>query len=1140
MKFRHAKHETVWILLTEGCISERRLRYEFKLDPDQIDTLRHELIDIKGWVVAEPKGILRWVGTKGRLPAEAPPLPEASPAEPLAAAPPESDTSNELPASERRQLTVMFCDLVGSTPLSTQLDPEDMQNLIAAYHRAVTPAIEKYNGYIAQYMGDGILVYFGYPQARETDAERAIIAGRAVVDTLPQLNAELAINLPEDLAVRIGIATGAVVVGEIIGEGDSQQRAVVGETPNLAARLQGLAPANGLVVSNLTKELADDSFEFQDLGEPELKGIDERIRVWLVGGEKNRTFESETGAADKLSPLVGRQEELGLLLRAWQQSCDGLGQVVAISGEAGIGKSRLVEAITTEVKNAGRARINLRCSPYYTNSVLYPVVEMLHHMLEWTDKDDAPTKLTKMETLVSGYRFSTDETIPLIASLLALPLPQDSYPALTMTPQQQRLRTLDMVIAWLLEEAERHPLLIVWEDLHWVDASTMELLEMMIEQCPTVSVLNVLAFRPEFVPTWPQRTHTITLNLNRLEKVEVEALIRVQTSGKTLPPEVVNHIANRCDGVPLYVEELTRAILMSDSLQETDDCFELKAPLEELLIPATLQDSLMARLDRVPAVRSVAQLGAVFGREFAFEMLKASGMIEEPALRDGLGQLVEAGLLYQRGRPPESKYMFKHALIQDAAYQSLLRRTRQSYHEQIASLLSSHFHEQMETHPEILAHHYLESGNSSQAIHFLLKAGQLAVQHSANHEAVGHLDKALALLLEHGQDPHRELVIQRLRGTSLMAIKGYGAPETVEAFHRARQLCFEVEDDSIHQVLFGVWISELTRANHSAAYEIANDMQKLEGQSADIYAPHAGHVASAVSLLHQGHLIEAREHFHPSLKIHRRFNIASRQSYTRLYGMDNAAATHSYGAWCEWFLGYPDRALEQRQKALEAAKASNHSYSLCRALYLCAVVNQLCGDWQTVFEETEILIQTAREHGLSMVVSLGQIMHGAASAALGDSDGQEAKITEALQGYSTTGARFQSPYHHALLAEVQSRKGDLHSALESINDAQKIIQLTGEHYYSAEIHRLTGEFTRANSNQHSEAETRFMQALELARSQNSKGLELRSACSLARLWLETKKKTAAYDLLSSVYSGFTEGFETRDLQDANNLLEELS
>ena len=341
----------------------------------------------------------------------------------------------------------MFCDLVGSTPLSTQLDHEDLQNLITAYHQTVTPAIEQYNGYIAQYMGDGILIYFGYPQAQETDAERAVIAGRAVIDTLPQLNAELAISLPDDLAVRIGIATGPVVVGEIIGEGDSQQRVVVGETPNLAARLQGLAPANGLVVSNLTKELADESFEFQDLGEPELKGIDERSKVWLVTGAKNHAFESETGAANKLSPLVGRQEELGLLLRAWQQSCDGLGQVVAISGEAGIGKSRLVEAITTEVKNAGRTRINLRCSPYYTNSVLYPVVEMLHHMLGWTDKDDALTKLTKVETLISGYRFSTDETIPLIASLLALPLPENRYPALNMTPQQQQLPTLDIVIA---------------------------------------------------------------------------------------------------------------------------------------------------------------------------------------------------------------------------------------------------------------------------------------------------------------------------------------------------------------------------------------------------------------------------------------------------------------------------------------------------------------------------------------------------------------------------------------------------------------------------------------------------------------------------------------------------------------------
>ncbi|MFP6747125.1 MAG: adenylate/guanylate cyclase domain-containing protein, partial [Alphaproteobacteria bacterium] len=787
------------------------------------------------------KKLLRAIAALADNPAdgggESVPVDEATPAETTQPAPqaaPQSGATASAPG-ERRQLTVMFCDLVGSTELSTRFDPEDMQDILRAYQDTCAKVFQLFDGFIAKYTGDGILIYFGYPQAHEKDAERAILAGLAVIEAMPKLKLTVPQAQKTELAVRIGIATGTVVVGEIIGEGTAQEFAVVGETPNLAARLQGLAPSNGMVISELTRQLAGDGFECLDLGEQALKGIDEPMAAWQVTGELDSEFDDETGSAKDAPPLVGRQEELGLLLRAWQQSKEGSGQVVSISGEAGIGKSRLTEAISAEVRNGGFTRITLRCSPHHTNSALYPIIAQLRRAMGWTGDDDGESKLAKMETVLSGYQFSTEETVPLIAALYALPLPEDRYPPLTLSPPQQRLATLDTVLAWFLEEAEQNPVLAVWEDIHWADPTTLEQLAMMIEQCPTAPILNVLTFRPEFVPAWPTRSHTVPLTLNRLERPEVEAMIRHLAGGKRLPGEVIEHIVARSDGVPLYVGELTRAILASGSLTESDDSYDLSGPFSDLSIPATLQDSLMARLDKVPTVREVAQLGAVFGREFPYDMLHAVGVIEEGALRDGLDQLVDAELLYRRGRPPYAKYMFKHALIQDAAYQSLLKRTRQHYHTEVAALLSDRFADTVDANPEILAHHYSEAGDNGQAVNYWLRAGQLAMHRSANHEAIGHLNKGLALLPDGDGNASQELAMQRLLGTAFMATKGYGAPETAETFDRARQLCAIVRDDSIYPVMFGVWVSALTRGMHPSASEMTVEMQSLVARTDDAY-----------------------------------------------------------------------------------------------------------------------------------------------------------------------------------------------------------------------------------------------------------------------------------------------------------------
>jgi predicted ATPase/class 3 adenylate cyclase len=743
-------------------LSYLALKQEFDLDDVGLEALRVELIQIEQVAIDQDGEFLIWTGPKEVVtpdPAtrgvpllkplrQGPEKPRAAQAEsqapgeatadvfPLSVNAPESD-------AERRQITVMFCDLVGSTALSTQLDPEDLRELLQAYQSTCVEVIKRFGGFIARYMGDGVLVYFGYPQATELDAERALHTGLAIVEAMHALNANQNQNLTRgvELAVRVGLATGIVVVGDLIGEGVSEERNVVGETPNLAARLQGLAEPNGIVVGSVTKDLAGDRFLYEDLGAHELKGITGHVKAWAVVGERELD-EAAALVSQVTSPLVGRQEELGLLMRAWAQSQAGQGQVMLVGGEAGIGKTRLVEALGNEVKAAGFARMTLRCSPYHTNTALYPVIEHLKRVLGWGREDDDATKLDKLEQALSGREFANEETIPLLAGLLSLSLPE-RYPALQITPQEQRQRTLDEILAWLFNQAERQPVLQVWEDLNWADPTTLELLTLELEQCPTVALMIAITYRPDFTPPWPMRSHITPLTLNRLEPGEVEQLIRHHTGGKALPADVVEHIAAKAEGVPMYVKELTKTIIESDFLREHNDRYELTGPLSTASIPSTLQDSLTARLDRLPSGREVAQLGAVLGREFAYDMIQALSAFEEPELQKGLKQLVEAELLYQRGRLPQAKYTFKQALIQDAAYQLLLKRTRQRYHRQVAEHIEAQFPETAANHPELVAHHAFHAEDWDMAFSYSIVAGETMARRFANREAVTWYDQAL-------------------------------------------------------------------------------------------------------------------------------------------------------------------------------------------------------------------------------------------------------------------------------------------------------------------------------------------------------------------------------------------------------------
>jgi class 3 adenylate cyclase/tetratricopeptide (TPR) repeat protein len=649
------------------------------------------------------------------------------------------------PEAERRQLTVMFCDLVDSTALSERLDPEDLREIIQAYQETCARVIARYEGYVAKYMGDGILAYFGYPQAHEDDAKRSTRAGLGIVEAIAKIGENNPVARGLQLSVRVGISTGPVVVGDIVGEGTAEEASVVGETPNIAARLQAIAQPNQVVISPLTRQLIGNALTLEDLGEKVLKGIAQPVHAWRVTGEREIEIGAEVDSIGGSLSLVGRQEELGLLFRAWEASKKGHGQVVLIQGEAGLGKSRLVGALRTKIKetDGSYAAATIQCSSFHASSTLYPVIEHLKHILAWSEQEAPEVKLSKIESAVRAQNLPLPEVMPLVAELMGVPLLEGRYPPVRFGAQELRERTLDVLASWLLGEAEKRSVLCIWEDVHWADPTTLDLLALCVEQSPTVAIMNVLTFRPNFQPPWAARSHILPISLNRLERPEVEAMIRQQTGSKALPSEVVDYIVDKADGVPLYVEELSKAILEADFLREMQDRYELTGPLSSVSIPVTLQDLLMARLDRLPTVREVAQIGSILGREFAYEMIQAIAAHEELTLQNGLDQLVEAELLYQRGRRPHARYTFKHALVQDAAYQSLLKRTRKYYHQQVGELLERRYPEIVQSQPDLIAQHYVRAENDAKAMEYLTRSADKAASLYAHAEAVTALEEAI-------------------------------------------------------------------------------------------------------------------------------------------------------------------------------------------------------------------------------------------------------------------------------------------------------------------------------------------------------------------------------------------------------------
>ncbi|SLN69294.1 adenylate/guanylate cyclase domain-containing protein [Oceanibacterium hippocampi] len=1051
--------------------------------------------------------------------------------------------------AERRPLTVMFCDLADSTALSTKLDPEDLQDVIRAYQETSTRLVRKYDGYVAKYMGDGILVYFGYPKSLERDAERAVRSALAIVEAMAGLNQTLGRDKDIAIAVRIGIATGVVMVGEVVGDGMAQERTVIGEAPNMAARLQGVAGRNGIVIGSLTKELSGDAFIYDDTGARELKGIPGLVKTWGVLGlrddaARDAEHEDPDGAAD-LPPLVGREEESGLLRRAWQSvQEEGRGQAVTISGEAGIGKSVLVDGLRAEIRAEGLPQIVLRCSPYHVNSAFFPVIEYFKRLAGWQPEDDTGARLGKLEVALQDFEQPTSETVPLLAALLSLPLPEDRYPPLALTPQQQKQRIQDLVIAMILEEAERRPIMQIWEDLHWADPSTLELIGVQIDQVPTASLLMLLTARPDFIPPWPARSHITPITLNRLEAQHAAALITNTAGRNTLPEDVIDHIVTKADGVPLYVEELTKTILASDILRDIGDRLVLTGPLSSLSIPDTLQESLMARLDRLPQVRELAQLGSVLGREFAYEMISGLSATSDSVLQDGLQQLVDAELLYRRGRPPRARYIFKHALVQDAAYGSLLRRTREQCHLQVAQLMEASFPEIVEMSPQLVAHHYLEAGKGENAVDYFQRASARAIRMSAHSEAIAHLSKGLELVetLPEGSARDRlELSMQMSMGQVLIAAEGYAAVRAETAYLRALALCREMADvEKEFSIVQGLSVIYFVRADLKRSRELAEYLVKLAGSrkvpGPDLAADRSlGYALTFLGELEAGHACLDRASSSYDSAIHRAFAAG-------LGGADMGVGSYCFNAWCLFALGFPDRARESTTRGLKLAQELNHPLSEAFVHCASAVICLMRGEHEMARRHATSGVDMATEKGFPQYIHFNRIPLHRVLLDLEEGEAVEniTRIRVTIDACRAVGSNLVNPLWLSMLAPAYGQDGQTADGLAIVADALGEITRTSERIWEAELLRIKGQLLLNGGNANvSESETCFRKAIAVAQAQNARGWELRAATNLARLWLDQGKPDDARDLLRPIYDWFTEGFETADLKCAQSLLDEL-
>jgi class 3 adenylate cyclase/predicted ATPase len=1000
--------------------------------------------------------------------------------------------SRSLEAVERRQVTTMFCDLVGSTALSAELDPEDLRALIAAYYREVTAEVEHFGGSVARLIGDGVLVCFGYPAAHEDDAERAVRAGLAVIAAIHKLKVhpDIALN------ARIGIATGLVVVSTI-GEGQGQDWTVLGDTPNLAARLQTIADPGTVVIAPTTHRLVAEIFACHTLGFQEIKGIASPLEIWQVLGPSHVTKRSWARLAAH-TPMVGRFGEMELLLRHWKQAQTGQGHVVLLSGEPGIGKSRLVRAFEERIGNEPHARMRYFGSALHQDSALFPIISQLEQAAGIGRQDNADARLDKLTALLERHSAETREQVALLAELLGIAGSQ-YYPALDVSPGIRMERTLAVLLSRLVSLSERGPLLIIFEDAHWFDHSSNEVLKRAIKRIQTLPILFVITARPEFRPQWINLPQVTLQTLNPLSRRERTSLIEHLTKSKPLAEQVLQQIVERTDGVPLFVEELTKTVVELEFLRDQADHCAFCGQLPDIALPASLQGSLVARLDRLGAVREIAQEAAAIGREFPYELLAAVTERDEQELVNGLDRLVEADLVQQYGMPPKASYSFKHSLVQDAAYSMLLRTKRKALHARIAQAYDQQFRDLVDMKPEVMAHHLAHAGLAERSIGFRLKGARIAIARGAVAEAAAQLYSALALLndvSDHDKRRRQELELQIALGNALAAATGYTGMETDAAFRRARELCLKVGDsEQLIRVVWGQFTGHFAGGRQRPALAVANELLALSVRFDNDGGQQMGHASTGASLFHLGFFAKARTQFELGLAV----DAASERERTHLYGLSGRLFALTYMSLDLVLLGSFNAAQRLANQSMEEARKLGHPTLLCFTHSILCRVYYLLGDMDALAWHSAKVVRLCQEHGLSQWRALGTIYSGWCRAENGAPDEGVAIIRDGIAQYRAVGLALSLPLCLASLADLERAAGNPREALKLLGEAQAVATAGDEHWVSAEIHRLTGEAILAGHGDVAGAARECRAALALARRQGARLWESRAEASLERL-----------------------------------------
>ena len=1058
---------------------------------------------------------------------------------PLGVSPDTSPVPPERDQAERRQLTVMFCDLVDSTALSRRVDPEDLQDIIRRFLDGCTQAVGRFNGYIAKYMGDGMLVYFGYPQAHENDAERAVHAGLALLDTVKALHHDN--PHPELLiAARIGIATGQVVVGELMGQDTAKERSVFGETPNLAARLQALAQPNQLIIDPVTKRHIGNAFDVVDLGAFSLKGFDSPIQAWQVLCSKSSTSRFESYHAIQLTNFVGREQEISLLLGRWREAIDGEGQVVLLSGEAGIGKSRIVRTLGDRLADARYQTIQFQCSPYHTNTAFYPAINFLREAAGLTSQDSAEAQLNKLDALARESGIDTQDTVSLLADLLSI-RGDDRYPTVNVSSEKRKDMTLEALVHYLQGLADRCPVVFIVEDAHWLDPTTLDLLTRIIDRIRQMRVLLLITFRPDFKPVWAEYSHVTFLTLSRLPRRQSAELVTAMTGGKGLPPAVQQAILAKTDGVPLYIEALTENVLESGLLTEGNESFTLKGPLKELPIPDSLHALLMERVDRLGPAKEIVQTGAAIGREFTYELLQATVEVPDSQLKNALDHFVASGLISQEGEIPLAKYHFKHVLVQEAAYSTLPKKPRRLLHARIAKALESRFAERITMEPELLAFHYEQAGLAGPAVEYWFRAARRDAERSATIEALNHFGRALDMLKDLPQGSERDAVELELliaRGAPLVTVKGYASDEIEHNYRRAKELSQE-HSDSVHHFLaiWGLWVFHLVRGQLAMARDLAENLLTLatREQNPDLLIRARESLGTTYFFL--GRFDDAKTHLVPATFLN---DPDQQRSHAVPYTQDPGITARITLAWTLWALGEVAQVEPLALEALAKARELDHPFTLVFTLASLSWIYSTLRNAKKTVDLTGEAIALSTKYSFELGLAWATSSHGWALAEQGREDGLDTLIN-GLSATRVTGANLNNTHTLALLAEIYLRLNRIDEGLSTIDDALKLAVAGGERFRHAELLRLKGELLLGQSDPSVQAaEQCFCEALKIAQDQHAKMLELRAATSLAKLWRKLNKSDEAKRILHSVYSRFTEGVDNRDMIEAKTVLQQLS